>query len=1153
MYNDENMKISSWLAYRTFNWNAIQEYAYKHNGEYPSIKTCIDNNYVSPPEDMSAEDADIWSKLGKEDSQYSSWKITNVKDDNANSGFYAILIETEPDKAIVAFRGTEFTGGLDQVVDDFIKADLGLAIQLETEQQEMAAEFMQEIYDAYSYNSYSLAGHSLGGNLAVHALLSSPKEMWDLIEQCYSLDGPGASQDYIARNLNAIIALAPKITHYHFSLVGAILTPIPGSTYVDVTSNVENTIGNIFSFKNHSISELTIQNGNVVYDNNADQLDFYSNVIRTITTACADDDLGPFADKLGVVGTFFAVVDLLKTLDRATVLYEETNDLHDPVKMITEWALRLTTALEGAGIAMSAVAPIAGTLATIPVVGPIAAVAVEICAGIAGAIVGEEIGKDINEISWAIGDFIYVNFVEGEFCDNWLIGYESFADDNAWFEFWESVGEEIYDWFHYHGYNPIIGSVVNDTLDGTDSKDLIICDAGDDTANGGDGDDKIYGGSGKDTLNGDAGNDWIYGGEDDDTIDGGAGNDYLYGNEGNDTIHGGSGNDEIYGDTPGENWGNDFLYGDDGDDLIEGGAGDDYIEGGRGRDRIYGGSDNDTIYGDDLADGEDGREIDTGEDNDEIYGDDGNDTIYGQTGDDYIEGGNGLNHLYGGNGDDTLVGGEDTDYMYGGNGNDFFIGGNGPNHMYGGEGNDTMQGGEGYDYMEGENGDDTLSGGNGYNEMFGQAGNDYIYGGNDIDHIDGGEGDDHLYGGNGANEIYGEAGDDTIYDGDDGSYISGGIGNDTIFAGGGNDVIDPGEGDDYIQDDHGDDTIIFKAGYGTDTISDASGNNTILISGLSLDDMRASRTGWSDLTLAFGSDVLILKQFFDGTAFQNFNLVFDGGTQLHASQINELYGSDGNDWLSLNHNGNVLHGGAGNDTINGGNGNDVLYGDADDDTLYGEMGDDILDGGTGNDYLYGGNGNDTYIFGKGYGTDTIEDWGGSSLVNFKDITADEITISHAYDANLVLTVQSTGDQLYINGYKWNQEGYTFTFADGTSGTVNRETWELELEQPAAVSETTEDAIQSNADILSELYADDSLTSELLTEPDSMVISDISDSVSVADETDNVADQTDIQVMILTENMSAFSDEDNVFDNSDILDPINDMSMMDQLLVGSQVQ
>ena len=82
------------------------------------------------------------------------------------------------------------------------------------------------------------------------------------------------------------------------------------------------------------------------------------------------------------------------------------------------------------------------------------------------------------------------------------------------------------------------------------------------------------------------------------------------------------------------------------------------------------------------------------------------------------------------------------------------------------------------------------------------------------------------------------------------------------------------------------------------------------------------------------------------------------------------------------------------------------------DYLYGNDGDDILDGGTGNDWLYGGNGNDTYIFGKGYGNDTIEDWGGSSIVKLKDISSSEVTITNLWDSTLEMTVNGTRGQAY---------------------------------------------------------------------------------------------------------------------------------------------
>ena len=139
--------------------------------------------------------------------------------------------------------------------------------------------------------------------------------------------------------------------------------------------------------------------------------------------------------------------------------------------------------------------------------------------------------------------------------------------------------------------------------------------------------------------------------------------------------------------------------------------------------------------------------------------------------------------------------------------------------------------------------------------------------------------------------------------------------------------------------------------------------------------------------ISFGADNIIIKQYFDGAGFQNFNI---NGTMIN-DLITTLHGSDSNDWMSAwSDNGVTIKGEGGNDTINGGNG------------------DDILDGGTGNDWLYGGNGNDTYIFGKGYGNDTIEDWGGSSLVKFTDINIDEVSISKLNDSSwfLQLTAQA---------------------------------------------------------------------------------------------------------------------------------------------------
>ena len=50
----------------------------------------------------------------------------------------------------------------------------------------------------------------------------------------------------------------------------------------------------------------------------------------------------------------------------------------------------------------------------------------------------------------------------------------------------------------------------------------------------------------------------------------------------------------------------------------------------------------------------------------------------------------------------------------------------------------------------------------------------------------------------------------------------------------------------------------------------------------------------------------------------------------------------------------ILHGGAGNDTVGSKGGNDQLFGDEGNDTAVGGLGDDQIDGGTGNDLLVGG-------------------------------------------------------------------------------------------------------------------------------------------------------------------------------------------------------
>ena len=96
-----------------------------------------------------------------------------------------------------------------------------------------------------------------------------------------------------------------------------------------------------------------------------------------------------------------------------------------------------------------------------------------------------------------------------------------------------------------------------------------------------------------------------------------------------------------------------------------------------------------------------------------------------------------------------------------------------------------------------------------------------------------------------------------------------------------------------------------------------------------------------------------------------------------------MYGGDGNDFMG-GHNGNdVMYGDAGNDSVigddgddflRGGDGNDWVVGDYTDqsgkgnDTMYGDAGNDIMVGGNGDDWLIGGMGADTLTGGDGNDT-----------------------------------------------------------------------------------------------------------------------------------------------------------------------------------------
>jgi hypothetical protein len=218
--------------------------------EKTDILKTLENNLTvakkkGPIEETRAqEELDLYNSFATPNSKYGDWKVVDVKDRNNETGFYGLVIETSPGNAIVGFRGSEDKGN--QFEKDWIQTDFKMINEgVGVEQQKLAAQYMAEINSKFSYDTYAAAGHSLGGNLSFYAAITAPPEMREKIIRALNGDGPGFAEELLKNPLFAqgIRDMTGKMDHYQWSLVGAILNPVPGSNYMSIKTK-DNVYGN---------------------------------------------------------------------------------------------------------------------------------------------------------------------------------------------------------------------------------------------------------------------------------------------------------------------------------------------------------------------------------------------------------------------------------------------------------------------------------------------------------------------------------------------------------------------------------------------------------------------------------------------------------------------------------------------------------------------------------------------------------------------------------------------------------------------------------------------------------------------------------------------------------------------------------------------
>lgn len=304
-----------------------------------------------------------------------------------------------------------------------------------------------------------------------------------------------------------------------------------------------------------------------------------------------------------------------------------------------------------------------------------------------------------------------------------------------------------------------------------------------------------------------------------------------------------------------------------------------------------------------------------------------------------------------GDGDDTFnsSGGAFFGMIDGGNGSDTLTGGNEDETFHGGNGADTISGGPGSDTLSySASGtavtirlwDGFASGGhadgdtfNGIENVEGSFGNDTIAGNAEDNELSGKAGDDTIDGGKGNDSIWGAVGQDDLFGGLGNDYLSGGSQNDNVDGGEGDDILDGGAGADLINGRDGTDAVSYASATGSITLHLWSGT------GLAGD--------------AQGDDLHSIENII-GSNYDDFIM----GSFIS----NTIWLGNGNDTGNGGYNDDILYGEAGDDTIFADEGNDTIFGGIGDDGLHGRKGDDLIDGGSGADRVYGYLGNDTVTF-----------------------------------------------------------------------------------------------------------------------------------------------------------------------------------------------
>jgi hypothetical protein len=163
-------------------------------------------------------------------------KLANLKlsdtADISENYLVASTFEDSSGNATVIFEGTD---DATQWSDNFDGLLVDGSDIHNTNVQQAAKNYIEQVCAEKNYNGVSVAGHSKGANLAQCVTVLCP----DLVKSCVAFDGQGFTNEWIEENKDAIEKVKNKISavNAYIDPISSMLNPIAGTTtYVDCYS-----------------------------------------------------------------------------------------------------------------------------------------------------------------------------------------------------------------------------------------------------------------------------------------------------------------------------------------------------------------------------------------------------------------------------------------------------------------------------------------------------------------------------------------------------------------------------------------------------------------------------------------------------------------------------------------------------------------------------------------------------------------------------------------------------------------------------------------------------------------------------------------------------------------------------------------------------